>query len=350
MNYRNDADYICEIDDEKKTYWNIANTFFNYISLTQYVDRGQQIIFVRQGKENEIDEFIEESPKFIPNPELAENYLRAFGKGLSAKDMRDFKKAQSWSQKEINEARIRKEYVLLALKTPILGITSDIINVISLNTGIDEREVEKFLIKNYPHKNIDDFFVNYKELAHLGTDGAKEFEMATCELFKKIFKMRAKHIGPIGNTPDVFIESDDEKYCAIIDNKAYKNGYSITGNHKRVMEDVYIPNVKAYGGSEYPLVFFAYIAGSFGGNINAQLNEIYSNTGVKGSAMPVDILIDFAQAYAKLDYDHSTIKKVFSVNREVRVSDIEEIVSYSDKMREYESDLPIAADIVPYNV
>ena len=38
--------------------------------------------------------------------------------------------------------------------------------------------------------------------------------------------MRVKHVGPMGNTPDVFVESEEGKYCGIIDNKAYKNGYT----------------------------------------------------------------------------------------------------------------------------
>ena len=90
----------------------------------------------------------------------------------------------------------------------------------------------------------------------MGTSGARDFEVATCEMFKNIFHMRAEHVGPIGNTPDVFIESEDGQYCAIIDNKAYKNGYSISGDHKRVMEDVYIPNYRTYGKAKYPLAFF----------------------------------------------------------------------------------------------
>ena len=126
------------------------------------------------------------------------------------------------------------------MKTPITGITSDIVEQVSHNTGVDERTVERFLVQNYPHGNIDDFFLAYKELAHMGTAGARDFEVATCEMFRKIFHMKAEHVGPMGNTPDVFVESKEFGYCGIIDNKAYKNGYSITGDHKRVMEDVYI--------------------------------------------------------------------------------------------------------------
>ena len=135
--------------------------------------------------------------------------------------------------------------------------------------------------------------------------------------------MRAEHVGPIGNTPDVFIESLDAGYCGIIDNKAYKNGYSISGDHKRVMEDVYIPNYKTYGQTELPLAFFMYIAGSFGSNINSQLAIITRDTGVSGSAMPVDIFINLAQDYADKGYDHKYLKNIFSINREIQLSDIQ---------------------------
>ena len=309
-------------DTDTKTYSNIANTFFNYISLTQYIDRGWKTLSIRCGKENEVDAFIEDTPYFIPHPELSENYQRRYGRGRAAMDRRNFNRENALSKRELNEARIRREYVLLALRTPVTGITPDIVEHVSHSTGIDERTVERFLIQNYPHGNIDDFFLSYKELAHMGTAGAKEFELATCEMFRKIFRMRAEHIGPIGNTPDVFIESSEAGFCGIIDNKAYKNGYSISGDHKRVMEDVYIPNYKVYGHSKLPLAFFTYIAGSFGSNINRQLAAITGDTGISGSAMPVDLLINLAQDYAEYGYDHRILKEIFSVNREIKLSDL----------------------------
>ncbi len=309
-------------DTDTKTYSNIANTFFNYISLTQYTDRGWKTISVRQGKEAAVDAFIEDTPSFIPNPELAENYQRKYGRGFAAMDRRNFNRENTLSQREMNEARIRREYVLLALRTPITGITPEIVETVSNNTGVDERTVESFLVQNYPHGNIDDFFLSYRELAHMGTAGAREFEMATCEMFRNIFSMRAEHVGPIGNTPDVFIESEVDGYCGIIDNKAYKNGYSISGDHKRVMEDVYIPNYQTYGHTELPLAFFTYIAGSFGTSINSQIATIVRDTGVNGSAMPVDIFINLAQDYAENGYDHAFLREVFTVGREVQLADI----------------------------
>ena len=307
---------------DRDAFLNIGNTLCNYISLTQYVDRGIKTISIRRGKEEAVNEFIQATPKLIPNPDLTENYIRAYGRGYVAKDLRDFSRSEGSSTKAIREARIRKEYVLTALRTPITAITPDIVQSIAERTGIDEKIVERFLIQNYPHGNTDDFFMSYKELAHMGRDGARDFELATCEMFRKIFKMRAKHIGPIGNTPDVFVESDEEEYCGIIDNKAYHNGYSISGDHKRVMEIEYVPNVATYADAKYPLAFFTYIAGSFGSNINNQLTTIYQDTGVCGSAMPVDLLINFAQDYVDHGYDHRMIRSVFSVNREVKLQDL----------------------------
>lgn len=309
-------------DTATKTFSNIANTFFNYISLTQYVTRGSKTLSIRRGKEDAVNDFIEKTVAFIPNPQLTENYQRAFGRGRVAKDLRNFDREHPLSQKELNEARIRREYVLLALKTPITGITPDIVEHISNTTGIDETIVEMFLVQNYPHGNIDDFFLAYRELAHLGRDGATDFEKATCEIFKKLFKMRVEHVGPIGNTPDVFVESAEEGYCGIIDNKAYRNGYSISGAHKRVMEDEYIPNYKKYGKTDLPLVFFTYIASSFGANIDRQISQIINDTGVSGSAMPVDLFINLAQDYAEKGYDHAFLREVFAVGRKVRLLDI----------------------------
>ena len=315
--------------------------------MTQYTDRGPKTISIRKGKEKEVDEFIEKSPTFIAHPEITENYQRKFGRGFVAMDRRNFDHDNSLSQKEMDEARIRREYVLIALKTPITGITSDIVEDISNNTGIDERKIERFLLQNYPNGNIDDFFLSYKELAYMGTAGATDFEKATCEVFKKIFKMKAIHVGPIGNTPDVFVQSDEEGFCGIIDNKAYKNGYSISGDHKRVMEDEYIPNYKAYGQTDLPLAFFSYIAGSFGNNINSQLSTIINDTGVSGSAMPVDIFINFAQDYAN-NKDHNSIRNIFSVGREVQLSDLK-TTAYAYKQGSYTNDLDMVAEESKYN-
>lgn len=237
-------------------------------------------------------------------------------------DRRKFDREAPLSRREMEEARIRSEYVLLSLRTPITGVTNDLVLRIANNTGIDEITIERYLLQNFPRGDVSNFFSSYKELANMGRPGASEFELATCELFRNIFHMEAEHVGPKGNTPDVLVKSEELGFCGIIDNKSYSNGYSISGNHKRVMEMEYIHNYRSYGHTELPLAFFSYIGGSFGSSINSQIMQIVSDTGVNGSAMPVDILISIAQDYIENEYDHAFIKRVFSVGREVRLSDI----------------------------
>lgn len=308
--------------EKKKKYYNIANTFLNYLYLSQFVDKGYKSVSLRSGKEIVAKQFIQKSPKFIPHPELKENYIRAFGKGTAAKDLRDFSKKSTLSRNDIKEARMRNEYVLLSLRTPVMGITNKIVTEITQRTGLDENEVDRFLRKRFPSGNIDDFFTSYRELSTMGSKGTVEFEKATCEIFKNIFGFKTRHVGPLGNTPDVYIESDKGKFCGIIDNKAYKNGYSISGNHKRIMEDVYIPDIKKYGGEVYPLAFFSYIAESFGKNINSQIRSIFNDTNIPGSAMPVDVFIDLASSYMRKTISIDVVQKLFSLNREVLSSDL----------------------------
>ena len=324
--FRSTGEYRRPVDPpkgDKLTYFNIANTFFNYISLTQYVDRGTGCLILRDDRKKQVAEFVSEYSRFIGDPDCEENYIRAYGRGNAAKDLRDFSEEKARTSQELEEQRIRQEFVLLSLRKPIKRITSDIVISIANVTGISEIFVEKVLTVNYPHGNTSDFFTSYRELAHLGVSGAVEFEKATVELFRSVFHMEAKHVGPIGNTPDVFVQSNESGFCGILDNKAYKDGYSVSGDHKRRMIDEYIPRYKDYGNTSYPLAFFSYIAGTFGANIDRQIRGIAEQTNVKGSAMPVDILIDFAEDYEAKNRTHEDVKKLFSVGRQVKLTDLE---------------------------
>ena len=49
----------------------------------------------------------------------------------------------------------------------------------------------------------------------------------------------------------------------------------------------YIAGINEYGDSTYPLVFFSYVAGGFGNNIDSQLKSISDETAINGSAMCV---------------------------------------------------------------
>ena len=158
-------------------------------------------------------------------------------------------------------------------------------------------------------------------MAFKGRDEATDFEKATVELFRDVFGFNAKHVGPIGLTPDVLLLSDEEGYCGIMDNKAYSK-YTISNDHHNRMVHNYIGNLSNYCDYESELAFFSYIAGGFGSNINSQLAKITDETGVRGSAVTVSNIIKMVEKQQINPYTHMQIKNLFSVGRQVVLGDL----------------------------
>lgn len=119
----------------------------------------------------------------------------------------------------------------------------------------------------------------------------------------------------------MFLLSDSDGYQAILDNKAYHR-YTMNNDHYNRMVYNYIGNIGNYSQSDKPLAFFSYIAGGFGSNIDKQLNNIVSATGVNGSAMSVSNMIKMVEKHEKMPYSHQKIRDIFSLNRQVLMSDI----------------------------
>jgi len=59
--------------------------------------------------------------------------------------------------------------------------------------------------------------------------------------------------------------------------------------------------------------------------------------------MPVDIFINLAQDYAEKGYNHTDLKFIFSVNREVRLADISGDRNDEFSFTPVELDLPLVA-------
>ncbi|MDR2266088.1 MAG: hypothetical protein LBE09_00685 [Christensenellaceae bacterium] len=220
--------------------------------------------------------------------------------------------------KVILEAQIRKAYIALTLKRPITRITVGLVSEIADQTGIDIKLAEDTLCRLYPHGSINAFMSEYFEMAFKGREEATDFERATVEICSVVFGFESKHIGSIGLTPDVWIMSHSSGYSGIIDNKAYSK-YTISNDHRNRMIHNY---VKAYACKELPLAFFCYIAGGFGGNINAQIRDIASETGVKGSAISVTDFISMIEKHGNQPYNHDDIRRIFSVDRQILLADL----------------------------
>lgn len=300
----------------------LANTIINWLEYTQLTKRQNGKIEILPDKKDDVRKILRDKPNFIDRPEQHEYFQRKYGVDPKhKKDNRNLAKTQTVTAMAIEKQKVKQAYIIESLEHPITRITPTIVDYIVQRTGIDGKTVENILIETYPHGSIGAFMTKYFEMAFKGRDEATEFEKATVQLFQDVFGFEAKHVGPIGLTPDVLLLSDSEGYQAILDNKAYHK-YTITNDHYNRMVHNYIGNFQKYSESDKPLAFFSYIAGGFGSNIDTQLKNIVDATKVNGSAMSVSNIIKMVEQHQNKPYSHQKIRDIFSLNRQVLIDDI----------------------------
>lgn len=299
----------------------IANTLVNWLEYTQLAKRNEdRQLVILDDKQEEVDNIISVTPPFIDKPEKHEYFQRKYGVDpWHTKDTRNLTATRTVTCQMIAEQQVKKAFISESLKRPIGKITTDIIDKIVGMTGIDAQFVEETLLRLYPHGAIGSFMTEYFEMAFRGRDDATEFELATVELFKNAFDLKAEHIGPIGLTPDILVLSDPSGYIGIIDNKAYSK-YTISNDHRNRMVHNYIPRYST--GQKYPLAFFSYISGGFGKFINDQIKSIVDETNVHGSAISVSNIIKLVEIYPHRRYNHTRLKDILSLDRQVLLADL----------------------------
>ena len=217
--------------------------------------------------------------------------------------------------------QIQQAFIAASIRKPIAKISSQIIEEISQATGYNHHLIEETLLQIYPRGAIGAFLPEYFDMAFSGREEATKFELATVELFRDVFGYETRHIGPIGLTPDVLLLSDEYGYQAIIDNKAYAK-YTISNDHHNRMVHNYIGNLSRYSNSPQDLAFFSYIAGGFGSHFSSQVQKIYQETGIRGSGINVSNMIKLIEDYPAKGYTHATLKDLFTLNREIDLSDL----------------------------
>lgn len=301
-----------------------ANTFINWIEYTQLAKRDEDDRKLRiiPEKAEEIRKVLSVAPPFIDRPSQHEYFQRKYGiDPKHQKDTRNLTQTQTITAKVIAEQKVKQAFVAESLKTPITKITTNLVDKIVSQTGLEPCFVEESLLKLYPHGAIGSFMTEYFEMAFKGRDEATEFEKATVQLFKDVFCFETHHVGPIGLTPDVLLLSDCEGYAGIIDNKAYSK-YTISNDHHNRMVHNYIEGFHNYCPADQPLAFFSYIAGGFGSNINGQLRRVVEETGVHGSAVAVSHVIQMVEKQQAQPYSHAQIKQLFSIDRQITLADL----------------------------
>ena len=302
----------------------IANTIINWLEYTQFIDRNGQVISILAEKEDEVRRIVAQDLPFIDRPEQGEYYQRKYGcTPWKAKDTRNLSEAQTVTAQIIADHKVQRAFIALSLKEPIAEITTSIIDKIVESTGILPDSVEATLRRLYPHGAVNSFMTEYFEMAFKGTEEATAFEKATVEILKSVFGFKAYHVGPVGLSPDSLLLCDEEGYAGIIDNKAYSK-YSITNDHKNRMCVNYIPNYASLvpEARNYSLEFYSYIAGGFVSTINSQLCSITTETRMAGSAITVSTFIKMIEKHQLREYSHSRFKELFSINRQILLSDL----------------------------
>lgn len=300
-----------------------ANTLINWIEYTQYAFRNDGKLRILNDQVQNVQRVLSVQTPFIDRPNNQEYFQRKFGIDPNhKKDTRDFSKEETVTSKAIEEMVVRNEFIKLSSISPIVRINSTVISAIYESTGINVARIESILNKLYPHGAIGPFLSNFFELAFSGRDNATEFEIATHSIFKEIFGYESFHVGPLGLTPDILVNSSEFKYLGIIDNKAYST-YSITNDHRNRMVHNYIRGVRNYSKIENPLGFFLYISGGFGSNIDNQISSIVGETGINGSAISISNFIELIDLHLQNPLGHNQIKSIFSMNRQVLLADID---------------------------
>lgn len=300
----------------------VANTLINWLEYTQLVIREKGKVYVLDSRRQDVDAMLNKALPFIDRPEDHEYFQRKYGLDPKhKKDNRNLNISQTVTAKAIAIQKVKQAYISASLERPITKITSEIVDYIVMKTGVNENMVEDILVETYPVGSVGAFMTKYFEMAFKGRDEATEFEKATAELFCDVFSFKTKHVGPMGLTPDVLLVSDEEGYQAIIDNKAYHK-YTISNDHHNRMVHNYIENLANYGVDGLQLAFFSYIAGGFGTNIDAQIQSIYRETKIPGTAISVSNVIKMVERNQEKKYTHAEIRKIFGLNRQVRLMDI----------------------------
>ena len=300
----------------------LANTLVNWMEYTQLVRRVDGKLEVLPEKCEEVRYILNEKISFIDRPEEHEYFQRKYGiDPKHKKDNRNLINTSTVTAKMIARQKIMQAYISLSLTKPITSITPSVVDYIVNYTGITDSVVEEVLVQTYPNGSIGGFMTRYFEMAFKGREEATEFEKATVDLFHDVFGFETKHVGPIGLTPDVLLLSDKDGYQAIIDNKAYHK-YSITNDHYNRMVHNYIGGIKNYGDKDKNLAFFTYIAGGFSDKIDSQIKSIADATNVCGSAISVSNVIKLVEQNDKKALTHQNMRDLFSVNRQILLSDI----------------------------
>lgn len=164
-------------------------------------------------------------------------------------------------------------------------------------------ELKDIIVKNLKHIDhryliLVDYAYSDKKGAEKNAD-ARQFEIETANLFTKELAFEGERLGD-SDRPDVIVFY--EKDGTIIDNKSYKDGFSVDKHCADEMHRYIVHNKNRVPGipkNEWWKNFgpkvtdftFLFITSKLVGNYRKNLQELSANSGIKGGAIGIDNLL-----------------------------------------------------------
>lgn len=305
----------------------IANTAMNWMQHTNLVERQDDQIWITPGRETLAQELIEQhgGAALIPDPQNEEKFQRRYGlpPGRS-KDTRNLSGSRALSREEAIDLRVQTVVLGIARTEMIVAVPpAELLERVSASTGFSPASVSAALGRVMPDRSrtLDQFLLGYAEMARSSRERARDFELATTDVFKRVFELDARHVGGAGREPDVVVDNNNF-WRIIVDTKAHGNGYTLPASDERAMKEY----VAAYAQKSPKLRAWVFISSSFGASINPRLRKIVDETGVPGSAVGITAWIALIQHAQDGRVDAEMLLALLSVGREVTLEDVQRVV------------------------
>ena len=220
----------------------------------------------------------------------------------------------------LNKDKYKLEDTVIGLEIPKEKITAD--NTIEIKDTIAKH------LKHIDHKYL--ILVDYAYSDKIGSSknaDARQFEIETANLFTKELDFSGERLGD-ADKPDVIIYY--AKKGTIIDNKSYKDGFSVDKHCADEMHRYIVHNRNRNPGipknewwrsfgSDVTDFTFLFITSKLVGNYKKNLEELSANSGIKGGALGVDNLLYLSE---KLKNNDITYESFFDLmqNDEITIA------------------------------
>ncbi|RCK56818.1 hypothetical protein DTO57_13075 [Microbacterium sorbitolivorans] len=312
-------------DALQKRLFDIANTAFNWLEITGVIERGKRKISLPDSLVTEAEALVAKygDAKLIPSPDNVDKFQRAYG-------LTDEKKKDTRNLTTARKALPRSEIVYRQVNTVLTrwaenellidGATSEIVDRLVGETQFSHGEVEKVARRILgTDRTLSSYLLHYQSLVTSSDRNApREFEQATAEIIRRVFKLEATCVGQTGREPDIVVRKPGE-WRGIIDTKAYGGEYSLPSGHDRAMRE-YVEKYSGDGGDD--LRFWVFLAGSLSKNAGARARELAQRIGCQGVVIGLSAwmkMIELGQA-GKLSGDK--LGWLFSLDGELTHADI----------------------------